>query len=145
VETKLHQLPQEAALRCLQSGQEGLSRSEARRRLEEYGPNRLEPIRKTSLIYRFFKEFIHFFAIVLWIAAGLAFFAELHGPGEGMGMLGWAIIPVIVVNASFSFWQEYRAERAVAALQELLPHNVTVIRDGQAAQIAAAELVPAIW
>jgi len=63
-------------------------------------------------------------------------------PGQGMARLGWAIIGVIVINGIFSFWQEYRAERAIAALRELLPQQVTVARDGSVQQIPAEGLVP---
>jgi magnesium-transporting ATPase (P-type) len=42
----------------------------------------------------------------------------------------------------FSSWQEYRAERAMAALQKLLPHQVKVLRDGKVWQAPAEELVP---
>ncbi len=59
-----------------------------------------------------------------------------------MAALGVAIVAVVAVNGAFSFWQEYRAERAVAALQTLLPHQVTAMRDGSAARIPAETLVP---
>ena len=50
----------------------------------------------------------HFFAIILWIAAALAFFAEWREPGQGMATLGFAIVGVILINGAFSFWQAYR-------------------------------------
>jgi P-type E1-E2 ATPase len=59
-----------------------------------------------------------------------------------MATLGFAIIGVIVVNGVFSFWQEYRAERAIAALKDLLPHQVTVLRDGVDCRLPAETLVP---
>jgi sodium/potassium-transporting ATPase subunit alpha len=59
-----------------------------------------------------------------------------------MARLGIAIIGVIVVNGVFSFWQEYRAERAVAALRLLLPQMVKVVRDAEVVQVLATQLVP---
>ena len=59
-----------------------------------------------------------------------------------MATLGLAIVGVIAVNGAFSFWQEYRAERAIAALQKLLPRQVTALRDGGAVRLAAEALVP---
>ena len=59
-----------------------------------------------------------------------------------MATLGFAIVGVIVVNGVFSFWQVYRAERALAALEKLLPHQVKVQRGGVFLQIPAAGLVP---
>ena len=74
-------------------------------------------------------------ALLLWVAGAFAFLA-------GIPELGWAIIVVILVNGVFGFFQEYRAERAVEALQELLPHEIVVLHDGDAIRLAASELVP---
>jgi magnesium-transporting ATPase (P-type) len=139
---KIHLLTADEAVRSLRSAPEGLDRVEARRRLLEFGPNRLERARGTPLGVRFLKEFTHFFALILWLAAGLAFAAEWLDPGAGMASLGLAILGVILVNGLFSFVQEYRAERALAALQRLLPHQVKALRDGKVRQVPAEELVP---
>jgi sodium/potassium-transporting ATPase subunit alpha len=130
------------ALAGLKTSAEGLTSTEAARRLAEFGPNRLEELGRESLLVRFAREFVHFFAILLWLAAGLAFLAEHYDPGEGMGRLGIAIVGVIVINGAFSFWQEYRAERAVAALRLLLPQVAKVLRDGELAPVPATRLVP---
>jgi calcium-translocating P-type ATPase len=91
---------------------------------------------------RFFKEFTHFCALILWLAAGMAFFAEYQQPGGGMDILGYAVLGVILINGLFSFWQQYRAEHAINALQKLLPHYVKVERAGKLEQIQVAQLVP---
>jgi calcium-translocating P-type ATPase len=139
---KIHHLSVDEALQSLHSGPTGLSAAEAERRLREFGPNRVEPARTTPPWLRFLKGFTHFFALILWVAAGLAFFAEWQEPGAGMATLGFAILGVILVNGLFSSWQEYRAERAMAALQKLLPHQVKVLRDGKVWQTPAEDLVP---
>ena len=139
---KIHQFETEEALASLHSRHSGLTFVEAAHRLNEYGKNQIDEVRGESLIWLFFKEFIHFFALILWLAAGLAFFAESQQPGEGMKTLGYAILGVIVVNGAFSFWQQYRAERAIGALQKLLPNYVKVLRENQIKQILAADLVP---
>ncbi|ARO89049.1 ATPase [Nitrosospira lacus] len=139
---KIHQLTVEQAYASLHSSLIGLPEHEARRRLQEYGPNRVEEVREESLLLSFAKEFTHFFALILWLAAMLAFVAEWNEPGQGMAMLGYAIIGVILINGVFSFWQEYRAHKAVVALRNLLPHQVKAMRDGALRQIPAAELVP---
>lgn len=139
---KIHHFTPADAISSLNSAPDGLSREEALRRLEEYGPNRVERIEKAPLVLRFLKEFTHFFALILWLAAALAFVAEFSDPGKGMATLGWAILGVILINGVFSFWQEYRAERALAALEKLLPHQVKVLRIGKIEEIPAAELVP---
>ncbi|MDD1650874.1 MAG: cation-transporting P-type ATPase, partial [Methylococcaceae bacterium] len=139
---KIHQFSPDEALASLTSSHDGLLQAEALRRLSEYGPNRIDKVRGESLGLIFIKEFIHFFALILWLAAGLAFFAESRQPGGGMDTLGYAILGVIVINGLFSFWQQFRAERAVAALQKLLPHYVKALRDGKIGLILAADLAP---
>jgi sodium/potassium-transporting ATPase subunit alpha len=133
--------PSDALKEC-QSGPDGLSHEEARRRLLQYGPNSLQEVKGPPLARRFIQQFTHFLAILLWIAAGLSFLAETLKPGEGMATLGWAILAVILINAVFSFVQEYKAERAVQALHRLLPAASWVIRAGQQRQVTRQELVP---
>ena len=132
----------EAALASLGSGPQGLTTAEARRRLGEFGPNQVMAPPRDPLWLMLAREFTHFFALILWLAAGLAFFADHFGPGQGMAELGWAIVGVILINGAFSFWQSYRAEQALAALKQLLPQQVEVRRDGGTQTLPAAELVP---
>lgn len=119
-----------------------MSTAEAQRRLREYGQNCIDEIRSEPQWRQFLREFTHFFALILWVAAGLAFFAESRSPAEGMWQLGVAIVAVILINGSFSFWQEYRAEQAIAALRKLLPQNVKVMRDGLLFTLPVESLVP---
>jgi len=139
---KIHHFTVAEALASLNSRADGLTQTEATHRLQEFGPNRVEHLVGLSLWLRFLQNFTHFFALILWLAAGLAFLAEAFDPGEGMATLGWAILGVILVNGVFSFWQEYRAERALAALENLLPRQAKVRRDGKAQQVPAEEVVP---
>ena len=127
---KIQQQSIEEALHVLRSGAGGLSEDEARRRLGEFGPNAVEPFRGESIPRRLLREFVHFFALILWAAAALAFYAEWNEPGGGMATLGWAIVGVILINGAFSFWQVYGAEKALRALERLLPRRVKVLRDG---------------
>ncbi len=135
-------LPIAEVLTSLNSSERGLDAFEADRRLAEYGPNRIEEVKGRPLWLRFLGEFTHFFALILWVATALAAFAEWRNPGEGMGTLALAILAVIVVNGVFSFGQEYRAERAIAALRRLLPPQAKVLRDGELQAMEAALLVP---
>lgn len=109
---KIHRLPVAEALASVHSDSHGLAVAEARRRLAEFGPNRVERVEGPSLVLHFLQGFAHFFALILWVAAALCFVAYLFDPGGGMGTLAVAVVGVIVINGHFSFWQEYRAERA---------------------------------
>ncbi|HEX8964390.1 MAG TPA: cation-transporting P-type ATPase [Rhodocyclaceae bacterium] len=135
-------LDSQAALASLGSGPGGLTDQEAARRLAEFGPNRIEAVAGEPIWLALGKEFTHFFALLLWFAAALAFYAERFGPGEGMAQLGIAIVAVIAVNGLFSFWQTYRAQRALAALRELLPARVGALRGGRPVDLAVADVVP---
>jgi calcium-translocating P-type ATPase len=130
------------ALASLRTARDGLAAREAERRAAEYGPNRVEEARREPALLRVARQFTNFFALILWVAAGLAFSAAAFEPGQGMATLGAAIVGVIAVNGAFAFWQEARAERTVAALRALLPHEVTVLRDGAALRLPAEALVP---
>ena len=88
----------------------GLSVEDAAARLESTGPNELPTPHGPSLPRQFAEQLIHFFALMLWVAAGLAFVG-------GMPALGVAIVVVIVVNGAFSFLQEYRPSGRCAPCQ----------------------------
>lgn len=90
--------------------------------------------RRPSPLRLLVRQLVHFFALMLWGAAALAFFA-------GMPQLGAAIIAVVVLNAVFSFVQEGRADRAAERLRSLLPAQVTVIRDGRKQRIESGDVV----
>ncbi len=139
---KIHLLAASEACASLNSSPDGLTSEEALRRLDEYGANRVEEVGGEPTAIRLVKEFTHFFALILWVAAGLAFFAEWSDPGQGMAKVGYAVVGVIVISGLFSFWQEYRVEQTLAALRQLLPQQVEVLRAGKASQVPAEHLVP---
>ncbi len=139
---KIHQMSIADAIASLNSRQTGLSHVEANQRLREFGVNRVKKIAAEPAILRLAREFVRFFSLILWLAAGLAFLAEWSAPGQGMAKLGYVLIVVILVSGAFSFWQEYRAEQTLAALLELLPEHVNAVREGEMIPLPAAELVP---
>ena len=74
-------------------------------------------------------QLTHFFALMLWVAAGLAWIA-------GLPQLSVAIVIVIVVNGAFSFAQEERATKAAESLRSLVPTKAVVVRDSQRTTIS---------
>ncbi|MBI5871234.1 MAG: cation-transporting P-type ATPase [Actinobacteria bacterium] len=132
---RLCQLSNEDLLRELETRAAGLSDDEAHERLEKYGANEITEAKKTPMVLRLAANFYHTFALLLWAAGILAFVA-------GMPQLGWAIIAVIFINALFSFWQEFQAEKAVEALKKILPARAQVMRGGDLTEILAVNLVP---
>ncbi|HXX83169.1 MAG TPA: cation-transporting P-type ATPase [Casimicrobiaceae bacterium] len=139
---KIQRLSIAEAIASVNSTTRGLSATEAERRLREFGANRVERVAGEPLLLRFVKEFTHFFALILWLAAALALIAEWSSPGQGMAKIALAIVAVIIISGLFSFWQEFRVERTLAALKRLLPHDVEVMRGDVVIRISAEQLVP---
>jgi magnesium-transporting ATPase (P-type) len=112
----------------------GLTTVEATARRARDGANTLPAAKRPSVFRRLLGELTHFFAVLLWAAAALAFFAKLP-------QLSVAIIAVIVLNGVFALIQQARADRAADRLQEMLPTRVTVFRDGRRRLIEADDVV----
>jgi magnesium-transporting ATPase (P-type) len=113
----------------------GLTTAEAKVRLAKYGPNAIQTIKGKPMWRKLLANFTHLMALLLWAGGAMAFVGK-------MPQLGWAIWAVVVINAFFSFWQEFRAEKAADALKKLLPQFARVLRDGNEAKVPANELVP---
>ena len=138
----VHHLSLDDLLRRFSTTRRGLTENEARRRLSQFGPNVLTRSSKRSLIRGIVRQFTHFLAVLLWIAAGLSFVGSYFNPEEDTTMIGWSIIGVIVLNAAFTFIQEYRAERTLTALRRLLPALTWVVRDGRELEVPRDQVVP---
>lgn len=113
----------------------GLSSERAAVLLKETGPNILPTAKTVPRWRKLLGELTHFFALMLWCAAGLAFVA-------GMPQVGVAIIVVVIVNGIFAHIQQERAQHAAEKLRGLLPVEVSVRRDGRLRRVHASELVP---
>ena len=115
----------------------GLTSAEAQSRLTRYGPNILQRSRRDPWQLKLLRNLFSFFAVLLWIAALLCFV-----PGVDLPQLGIAILTVILVNGLFAFLQEYKSDRALEMLQQLITQRCQVIRDGQLQETGANLLVP---
>ena len=113
---------------------EGLTSERAAALLKESGPNLLPAEKPVPQWRKLWGEMTHFFALMLWCAAGLAFLAS-------MPQLAVAIIVVVIVNGVFAHIQQERAQHAAARLRGLLPADVVVRRDGRVRKVHASELV----
>lgn len=133
--TPLYALRVPEVYQALETSPQGLTPEEAQARLALYGPNTLTEPPAPPLWRHFIGHLTHLMALLLWAAGALA----LIGGEPVLAVVIWV---VVLVNAAFSFWQEYRAERAVAALKRLLPAYARVIRAGKEMHIPASELVP---
>ncbi|MFA0833170.1 MAG: cation-translocating P-type ATPase [Methanobacterium formicicum] len=132
---KINELPPEEVYDELKTSETGLTNVKAKKRLEKYGPNQIEEVKKKPVIFKFLANLYQLLALLLWAASGLAFLS-------GTPQLGFAIIAVIIINAIFSFWQEYKAEQALEALKKILPSRAKVIRDNEKKEVLSSQLVP---
>jgi len=130
-----HQIDPTEVLEKLQSSDMGLVSEEARRRFEHYGPNELIEKKHKSLWMMFFDQFKDFMILVLIAAAVVA--GIIGDPADTI-----AIAVIVLLNAVLGFIQEYRAEKAMAALKKLSAPSATVIRDGRPGSVPAERLVP---
>lgn len=135
-------LPPAEVFPRLHSRRSGLTGAEVQERLLHVGPNRYSLPQRWQTLRCFVKQFTHFFTILLSVSAAICFIANRIEPGESMDVLGWALLFVVLLNGIFSFIQEYRAERAMEALQGFLPQMVAVRREDRVVKETAEQLVP---
>jgi len=133
--TKLVAASEKDVYALLNSSPFGLAKQEVLSRQKEFGLNLLQSEKKTSLFVKFLANFTHLMAILLWAGGVAAFIAR-------MPQLAIAVWMVNVINGAFSFWQEFRAEKASEELRKLLPTYTRVLREGQEEKILAEELIP---
>ncbi len=122
-------------------GNGGLSDTEAKVRLAKHGANKLAEGKKKSLLMRFLSELADPMIIILIVAAGIsAVMAALEG-GEGIADV-IIIMAVVIINAVLGVAQESKAEKAIAALQEIAAATTKVIRGGVIQAVRSEDLVP---
>jgi len=139
---KPYEMDRERLLSVFKSQESGLNSKEAEERAEEFGTNIIESAEKKNYLRKYFKQYIEFFPVLLEIAAILSFVADYYQPQEGNDILGYAIFTAVIINATFTFWQNFKADKAMEALLKLMPTLVKVRRDGKLSEIDASKLVP---
>jgi Ca2+-transporting ATPase len=140
-----HREPADGVVAALGSDSaRGLSRAEAQRRLDQYGPNQLKSAPETSWWRRLLEQFENFLVIILLVATVISVVEWLlQDPRESaLPYEAIVILAIVVLNALLGFVQEARAEKSVRALMALAAPEATVVRDGERQRVAAHELVP---
>ena len=130
-----HAQPAEAVVRTLATTRLGLSRDEAARRLNSYGPNALPEQKPPSLPTLFLRQFRSPLIYLLLAVAAVAFLL-----GEQSDAL--VILAVVIVNSIVGSFQEGRAVRSIEALRKLASVKARIRRDGEERILEARELVP---
>ncbi len=132
-------------IKSVDSNLNGLSSSEAERRLAQNGKNKLREAKKESNLHRFLKQLCEPMTIILLVAATISAGVEIY-EGIHAGHMGFPsdvviILAVVLINAILGVLQESKAEKAIEALQEMSKAQSKVIRDGKLIFIPSEELV----
>lgn len=115
--------------------EKGISESEIKERKEKYGENKLPEKGKKTAFKIFVEQFKDFLIFILVIAAAISWYV-----GEMADV--YIIAGVILFNAIMGFVQEYRAEKAIEAIKDLVKHKTGIIRSGEEKTVEATEVVP---
>lgn len=134
-EQSFHAQSVERVLESLRTSHWGLTVSEAVQRLDTYGPNEVGGRDKNAPLLVFVKQFHSALVYILLVAATISYIV-------GHEVDTYVILIIVVLNAIIGFFQEYRAERSIAALKKSLVLMAQVFRDGERIEIPARELVP---
>lgn len=130
-----HLLPISEIYQLLNTSKQGLHEATAEERQMQYGLNELTEKKKISVFVLLLHQFKDVMIIVLLVAAVIAF-----AIGDVKDTI--VILAIVILNAVVGFMQEYRAEKAIAALKKMASHKATVRRGGNIKQLPASELVP---
>jgi len=130
-----HAMETEEFMKSLKASEKGLSEEEAKRRLEEFGPNELVERKRVTRFQIFLGQFKDIFVIMLLIAIGIS---VLIGEIIDASTIG----AIVVLNAVVGFVQEYRSEKAMEAMKKLTAPKARVLRNGKEMLIPAREVVP---
>ncbi|MEM2699529.1 MAG: cation-transporting P-type ATPase, partial [Candidatus Bathyarchaeia archaeon] len=139
-----HAMSEDEVLKALKTSRNGLSSEEAKRRLVEYGPNKLVSKGGVSPLKIFLNQFKDIFVLMLIAAVIISVAMALLKPEGTTEDYADAITigTIVILNAVIGFAQEYRSERAIEAMRKLTAPKATVIRDGRNVIIPAEEVVP---
>ena len=119
----------------LKSSKQGLTEEQARRRLEKYGFNEFKRKRRITFIKVLLRQFTNFIIYVLIAAAIISFFV-----GEILSF--WVILSITGFVILLGFIQEYKAEKAIEAVKEIIQPTTKVLRNGKIKEISTRKVVP---
>ncbi|KPK61970.1 MAG: HAD family hydrolase [Planctomycetes bacterium SM23_32] len=130
------------ALEALGTSEKGLPRKEAGRRLAEHGPNELQAGVRVPKWLMFLKQFKEVLVMVLIVAGVVS-----YGIGIIQGSMsnirdGSVMFVIVVINAVIGFVQQYKAERILERLRDLIKSPARVVTDGELVEVPQRELVP---
>jgi len=130
-----HALEKKEVFEKLETNEQGLSEKEAEKRLLKYGKNELKQIHKIHPFMIFIEQFKSVFIGILFASAIFSLIIQ-HYLDFGV------IMAIVFLNSAIGFFQQYKAEKIISKMKELLVPKVKVIRDGKISEILSSEVVP---
>lgn len=133
-----HALPEADVLNRLEARAEGLSDDQAAERRREFGLNVLPSKAPPTALVIFLHQFL---SPLIYVLLGAGVIAILMGDASDAGF----IFGVVLLNAGLGTYQEWKAERSSASLQQLLRITARVKRNGEFVDLSAEDIVPGDW
>lgn len=130
-----HALESNEVFNLIDSSQNGLISEEAKMRFSKFGPNQIIRKKKEGVIKLLWRQINN---PLIWVLVGSSTLATLLGKITD----GLVVLSVVVVNTIIGFIQEFKAGKAIEALNEMVPEYATVMRDGRYITISVSEIVP---
>ncbi|MFD2245929.1 cation-translocating P-type ATPase [Pontibacter ruber] len=130
-----HTQPVNEVLKSLNSSEKGISNDDAGDRLKQYGYNELQERGGKSPLRMLWEQFTQTMVLILIVAAIISAFL-------GKNIETIAILAIVVLFGVLGFVQEYRAEKAMAALKRMVVPTIRARRNGQVQELSARDLVP---
>ncbi|HZX44408.1 MAG TPA: HAD-IC family P-type ATPase, partial [Candidatus Nanoarchaeia archaeon] len=130
-----HALTTGEVLALFSTSKQGLSEEKAKARLQEFGLNELQKEKRSNAFFLFVGQFRNALSILLIFAGVLSLFTSDK-------LEAIAIFSILFINSTLGFIQEYRAEKAMEALEKISAPSARVLRDGKQRKIPARDLVP---
>ena len=138
-----HNMKKNEVLDHFETTPDGLNSDEVLSRQEYYGKNALAEGEKETILDIFINQFKDILIIILIISAFVSGFISLTDQ-DGSGDLTDAILiaVILILNAVFGTYQEWRADKAIEALRQMVTHTCIVLRDNEEVELQTSELVP---
>ncbi|MDE1920238.1 MAG: magnesium-translocating P-type ATPase [Candidatus Omnitrophica bacterium] len=127
--------PKEVLFEKFQTSATGLSESQAKERLDEYGPNEAARKQKRTIVFQFISKFFHPLVVLLIVIAAVTFWTGDAVSGSIIGLM--ALMSVVL-----GFVQEYRAGKEAERLSEMVRATATIYRNGKPKEIPIKQIVP---
>lgn len=130
-----HAVSKEEVFEILKTDEAGLSDNGAKKRLSQYGKNEIKQLMQIKPFQIFFQQFKSVFIIILLLAAAFSFVIKHY-------IDFFVIMAIVLLNSFIGFFQQYKAEKTIMKMKNLLVPKIKVFRSNRLVEIFSDELVP---